>query len=120
VASGTRRIGVLPDSGSSYRRPFHRLAPERGFEPVIDKVPERRIRTSLRAFGPLNKKMRHSMSDDLNTMGAQDRARVSIGEDHEIAYWTAKFGVSREKLAEAVDAVGNSASAVGDYLAEND
>ena len=60
------------------------------------------------------------MSDDLTDRGAQDRARVSIGEDHEVAYWTEKFGVSREKLTEAVDAVGNGARAVADYLAEND
>ena len=59
------------------------------------------------------------MSDDLNDRGAQDRARVSIGEDHELAYWSEKFGVSREKLTEAVGAVGNSARAVGDYLAED-
>jgi hypothetical protein len=59
------------------------------------------------------------MSDDLDDRGAQDRARVAIGEEHEVAYWTDKFGVSREKLAEAVGVVGNSAQAVGDYLAEN-
>jgi len=60
------------------------------------------------------------MSDDLNNRGAQDRARVSMVEDHEVEYWTEKFGVSREKLTEAVSAVGNSARAVGDYLAENE
>lgn len=33
-----------------------------------------------------------------------------MGEDYEVAYWTDKFGVSRERLQTAVDAVGNSAS----------
>jgi hypothetical protein len=39
-----------------------------------------------------------------------------MGEDHEISYWTKKFRVSRDQLAEAVGAVGNSAQAVADFL----
>jgi hypothetical protein len=40
-----------------------------------------------------------------------------MGEDYEVAYWTGKFGVSRDRLQEAVDAVGNSADAIKAYLA---
>ena len=39
-----------------------------------------------------------------------------MSEDYEVEYWTNKFGVSREKLQQAVDAVGNSASAVEQRL----
>jgi hypothetical protein len=39
-----------------------------------------------------------------------------MGEDYEVDHWTGKFGVSRERLQQAVDAVGNSASAVEEHL----
>ncbi len=56
------------------------------------------------------------MADDKTDRGPQDRSRIALGEDYEVAYWTRKFGVGRETLAEAVAAVGNSAQAVADYL----
>ncbi|MGB3044515.1 MAG: DUF3606 domain-containing protein [Xanthobacteraceae bacterium] len=52
------------------------------------------------------------MSDDLSNRGAQDRSRISMGEEHEVAYWTKALGVSREELQRAVDKVGNSTNAV--------
>ncbi|MET0245681.1 MAG: DUF3606 domain-containing protein [Sphingomonas sp.] len=57
------------------------------------------------------------MADNKNLRGPQDSARVAMGEDYEVAYWTKKFGVSRERLQEAVDAVGNSVDAISTYLA---
>ena len=57
------------------------------------------------------------MADDKSLRGPQDSSRVAMGEDYEVAYWTDKFGVSRERLQEAVDAVGNSADAIKTYLA---
>jgi len=56
------------------------------------------------------------MADDRTNAGTQDRARIAIGEDYEVAYWTKKFGVSREVLADAVASVGTSAQAVADFL----
>ena len=38
------------------------------------------------------------MADNLQDRGAQDRARVNINEEHEVRYWTEKFGVSEEDL----------------------
>ena len=35
------------------------------------------------------------MADDLKNRGAQDHARVNIHEDHEVRYWTQKWGVTR-------------------------
>lgn len=56
------------------------------------------------------------MSDDLNKKGAQDRSRINMNEDHEVAYWTEKFNVTREELQRAVDQAGSSADAVAQVL----
>jgi hypothetical protein len=56
------------------------------------------------------------MADDMNNRGPQDRSRISLGEDHEIRYWTQALGVTREQLAAAVNAVGSSADRVRAHL----
>lgn len=56
------------------------------------------------------------MADDKTNRGPQDRTRIAMGEDYEVDYWTGKFGVSRERLQQAVDAAGNSADAVERHL----
>lgn len=56
------------------------------------------------------------MSDDKTKRGPQDRSRINMGEDYEVEYWTGKFRVGRDELAEAVLAVGSSSQAVADYL----
>ena len=56
------------------------------------------------------------MADDKTNRGPQDRTRIAMGENYEVDYWTGKFGVSRERLQQAVDAVGNSADAVERHL----
>jgi hypothetical protein len=56
------------------------------------------------------------MADDKKDVGGADRSRISLGEDYEVRDWTKSLGVSEEELREAVDAVGNSADAVRDYL----
>jgi hypothetical protein len=55
------------------------------------------------------------MADD-KTKTPQDRSRIALGEDYEVAYWTRKLGVSKDRLEEAVAAVGSSAQAVADFL----
>jgi hypothetical protein len=56
------------------------------------------------------------MSDDLNKRSGSDRSRISLGEEHEVRYWTEKLGVSREELERAVKAVGNSPDRVREHL----
>lgn len=56
------------------------------------------------------------MADDKTLRSPADSSRIAMGEDYEVAYWTDKFGVDREALQKAVDAVGNSASAVEAHL----
>jgi hypothetical protein len=52
------------------------------------------------------------MADDLNNRGAQDRSQVNVNEDHEVRYWTQKWGVSKEQLTAAVQKAGVSVDAV--------
>jgi Protein of unknown function (DUF3606) len=54
----------------------------------------------------------NTMPDDLMNKGPQDRSRISLLEPHEVQYWADKFGVSKERLSEAVRNVGHSAAAV--------
>ncbi len=54
--------------------------------------------------------------DNPANRGEADRSRISLQQSHEVAYWTKKFGVSREQLEQAVKAVGNSVEAVEKQL----
>ena len=56
------------------------------------------------------------MSDDTKNVGAPDRDRINLSEDYEVRDWAESLGVSRERLHEAVQAVGNSADKVREYL----
>jgi hypothetical protein len=56
------------------------------------------------------------MADDKTKKGPADSNRINISEDYEIAYWTDALGVTKEKLADAVRAVGPTAAAVRKHL----
>ncbi len=56
------------------------------------------------------------MADDKTLRGPRDSSRIAMGEDYEVAYWTDKFGVSRERLQAAVDAGILSRFAVPDRV----
>ena len=56
------------------------------------------------------------MADDKTKRGPADASRISLSEDYEVRYWTDALGVSKEQLAAAVKAVGNSAAKVREYL----
>ncbi|HEY6663246.1 MAG TPA: DUF3606 domain-containing protein, partial [Sphingomicrobium sp.] len=49
------------------------------------------------------------MSDNLNMRRPQDSSRISMHEPYEVRWWTHHFGVSREQLQNAVNAVGHGA-----------
>lgn len=55
------------------------------------------------------------MADDKGQTGA-DRQRISIEEDYERRDWAKSLGTTEDKLREAVQAVGNSADKVREYL----
>jgi Protein of unknown function (DUF3606) len=50
--------------------------------------------------------------DNLTKREQPDRSKINMHEGFEVKYWTHQLGVSRERLQEAVDKVGNSAAAV--------
>lgn len=56
------------------------------------------------------------MADDKTQVGGQDRQRISLSEDYEVRDWMESFGVSKETLVEAVNAVGDRADDVREYL----
>lgn len=57
------------------------------------------------------------MTDNTADRGPEDRSRISLGQDHEVRYWTQRFGIDEEALREAVEDVGHSVQDVEQYLA---
>jgi hypothetical protein len=45
-----------------------------------------------------------------------DTSKVQIGQDWEVKYWSDRFGVSRDKLRNAVATAGNDVEAVRSLL----
>lgn len=58
------------------------------------------------------------MADNLGTTGQQDRERINVNQEHEVAYWTKALGVTKERLREAVDKAGPLAKDVRAYLSK--
>ena len=56
------------------------------------------------------------MADDKTKRAPQDANLISLEEDYEVEYWTRKYGVTRQRLTEAVKSVGHSAEKVGEHL----
>ena len=56
------------------------------------------------------------MSNNLQKAGSQDRSRVNVNDAWEVKHWTEALGVTKEKLEEAVKAVGRSVTAVKAHL----
>jgi hypothetical protein len=46
------------------------------------------------------------MADDRSKTDSADRDRINMHEDYEVRYWSQKWQVSREQLADAVRSVG--------------
>jgi hypothetical protein len=56
------------------------------------------------------------MSDDKTKVGGQDRDRINVNEDYELRDWSKSLNVTPERLKEAVQAVGDRAEKVREYL----
>jgi Protein of unknown function (DUF3606) len=56
------------------------------------------------------------MSDNTNQRGGQDRSRINVNQDYELRDWARKYGVTPERLKEAVKTVGDRAEAVEKHL----
>lgn len=59
------------------------------------------------------------MADDPKNTGAPDSNLIALEQDHEVRYWTGKFGVTEQQLRDAVGQVGHSAAAVEQALRGN-
>jgi hypothetical protein len=46
------------------------------------------------------------VADDPNKTRPQDAQRVNVHQEHELRYWSQKFGVSPEQLKKVVGRVG--------------
>src|SRR4051794_2284099 len=57
-----------------------------------------------------------TMADDKTKVGQQDRDRINVNEDYELSDWEKHFGVSRERLREAVNAAGPMVKDVDKWL----
>ncbi|MDO6415368.1 DUF3606 domain-containing protein [Sphingomonas sp. BIUV-7] len=56
------------------------------------------------------------MSDDLKQRGAPYSHRIDMGQEDQVEYWTNRYEVTRDALAEAVKQVGTDADKVAVYL----
>ena len=59
------------------------------------------------------------MADDKSKTGTADRQRINVDQDHELQDWATRFGVSREQLRKAVEAVGPMADDVRRHLGKS-
>jgi hypothetical protein len=57
------------------------------------------------------------MADNPNIRGQQDRSRINMSQEHEVRYWSQKFGCTEEELRHAVEAVGPTVAAIEKSLA---
>jgi hypothetical protein len=58
------------------------------------------------------------MSDDKSKAQGQDRERINIHEDYELRDWAKSLKTTPERVKEAVQAVGDRADKVREYLRE--
>jgi hypothetical protein len=59
------------------------------------------------------------MADDKTKTGKPDRDRINTGEDYEVRDWAKKFGVSEDRLRQAVQKVGPMAKDVAKALGKS-
>ncbi|GAC1600889.1 MAG: DUF3606 domain-containing protein [Ramlibacter sp.] len=56
------------------------------------------------------------MSDDKSKSGGQDRERINVHEAYELRDWAKSLSTTPERLKEAVQAVGDRADKVREFL----
>lgn len=54
--------------------------------------------------------------DDKTKVGGADRRRINVHEDYELRDWSKSLGCTRDELRAAVEAVGDDAEKVREYL----
>jgi hypothetical protein len=56
------------------------------------------------------------MTDDLSRREPEDKFKINVREDWELEYWARKFGVTKEKIKDAVKQVGVQTKDVAQFL----
>lgn len=56
------------------------------------------------------------MADDPSKRGTPDNDLISMSQEHEVRYWCNKWGITKQQLQAAVNAVGNSVRKVKAHL----
>jgi hypothetical protein len=59
------------------------------------------------------------MSDNKGNRGSPDRDRIDIHDADEVRNWTKSLGVSKEELERAVQAAGDRADKVREFLGKS-
>lgn len=59
------------------------------------------------------------MSDNKSQTGGQDRERINVNQDYELRDWAKSLDTTPERLKEAVQAVGDRAEKVREYLRQD-
>jgi hypothetical protein len=59
------------------------------------------------------------MSDDKSNSQGQDRQRINVNQDYELRDWAKSLNTTPERLKEAVQAVGDRADKVREYLGQD-
>jgi len=59
------------------------------------------------------------MADDKSQSGSQDRQRINVNQDYELRDWAKSLNTTPERLKEAVQAVGDRAEKVREYLSQD-
>jgi hypothetical protein len=62
--------------------------------------------------------LENTMSDDKTKSGGQDRERINVHQDYELRDWAKSLNTTPERIKEAVQAVGDRADKVREYLRE--
>jgi hypothetical protein len=59
------------------------------------------------------------MSDDKSNAQGQDRQRINVNQDYELRDWAKSLNTTPERIKEAVQAVGDRADKVREYLSQD-
>ncbi|HWI80840.1 DUF3606 domain-containing protein [Ramlibacter sp.] len=60
------------------------------------------------------------MSDNKSKSQGQDRDRINVHQDYELRDWAKSMHTTPERVKEAVQAVGDRADKVREYLGQSD
>lgn len=71
-------------------------------------------------MNPIDNEREKRMSDDKSKSHGQDRERINVHQEYELRDWAASLKTTPERVKEAVQAVGDRADRVREYLGERD